>query len=104
VAGLDPSAAAITVTEPVNPGALMADRHGRPTVLVVRGLAVDPWQRAFVEAAAGSDPLVLVELGWPAADPPPVDLYVVTHGASAASCRAVADLLFAPAPAGAPHG
>ena len=86
--------------------ARVLDRYaGRPIVVVVRGLAAAPWQRSVVEsAAAGAGPLVLVELGWPALDPPAADAYVVTHGASAASCRAAADLLVASARRGVGGG
>jgi hypothetical protein len=59
-------------------------------VVVVRDLDVHAWQRDVV---IRMQPRVVVEVGWPGADRPPCEAYVVSHGAALSSTRAVAELL-----------
>jgi beta-N-acetylhexosaminidase len=67
----------------------------RPIVVASRDTHRHPWARQFVEALCAVHPVVLVEMGWPAAWRPAGALaYVATYGASRATTRAVTDLLF----------
>jgi beta-N-acetylhexosaminidase len=72
-----------------------AAAQARPVVVLSRDTHRVPWAREFVEALAAAQPVVLVEMGWPAAwRPAGIVAYVATHGASRATSRALAELLF----------
>lgn len=65
----------------------------RPVVVVVRDLPVHRWQGHVIERVLRVQPgAVVVEMGWPSAEPPSQG-WVVSHGASRANACAVAELL-----------
>src|SRR5262249_21840271 len=68
---------------------------GRALGVLSRGTPPVPWARRSLAAPGAVHPVVLVEMGWPAAwRPTGAVAYVAAHGASRATSRAVADLLF----------
>ena len=73
---------------------LLAPAGGRPLVVVARDPSRSPAQAALLAGllAARGD-AVVVDMGWPGPAAPGGRTRVVTHGASAASARAVAELL-----------
>jgi beta-N-acetylhexosaminidase len=74
---------------------VLAQAGPRPIVVLSRDTHRVAWARDFVEALGRRHPVVLVEMGWPAAwRPAGVLAYVATYGASRATSRALADLLF----------
>jgi beta-N-acetylhexosaminidase len=80
---------------PLSVDSVLALAHDRPLVVLGRDMHRTAGARSFVEALAARHPVVLVEMGWPASwRPAGVVAYVATYGASRASSRALADLLF----------
>ena len=71
----------------------LSRHNGDATVIAVRDLDVHPWQRRVIEDLSATRRVVVVELGWPSANPPAAEGYIISHGASLASTRAVAELL-----------
>jgi beta-N-acetylhexosaminidase len=63
-------------------------------VIVVRDLDVHAWQRDVI-ARFSSTPRVVVELGWPSAERPDADAYIISHGAARVTTRAIAEVLSA---------
>ena len=85
---------AIVLHPPLSVDALVARAKDRPIVVLGRDTHRIAYARSFVEALAARHPVVLVEMGWPAAwRPAGVAAYVATHGASRATSRALAELL-----------
>ncbi|WP_329007722.1 glycoside hydrolase family 3 protein [Micromonospora rifamycinica] len=80
-----------TETDPAAVRRLAADR---PIVLVGRNLHRLPGGPALVAALAGTHPVTVVEMGWPARwRPAGVRAFVTTYGASHANGRAAAEAL-----------
>jgi beta-N-acetylhexosaminidase len=74
--------------------ALRATAGDRPIVFVGRNLHRMPGAPALIEALAATNPVVVVEMGWPSSwRPAGVRAFVTTYGASRANGRAAAELL-----------
>jgi beta-N-acetylhexosaminidase len=87
---------AIELRPPLSVESVLAQAGPRPVVVLSRDTHRVGWSRDFVEALGRRHPVVLVEMGWPAAwRPAGLLAYVATHGASRASSRALAELLAA---------
>jgi beta-N-acetylhexosaminidase len=66
----------------------------RAIIVVVRDTSVHQWQREVIDHCVSSGhATVVVEMGWSDSWRPASDAYVVSHGASRSSARAVIDLL-----------
>jgi beta-N-acetylhexosaminidase len=77
-----------------DPDELRATAGGRPLVFVGRNLHRMPGAPALIEALAATNPVVVVEMGWPSSwRPAGVRAFVTTYGASRANGRAAAELL-----------
>jgi beta-N-acetylhexosaminidase len=89
VARLDPEQ-----IEPARIEQLLAPAAGRPLVVVVRDPARSPAQSALVAGLLAARPdAVVVDMGWPEPQARGGRARIVTHGASAASAQAVAELI-----------
>ncbi|MGQ4511094.1 glycoside hydrolase family 3 N-terminal domain-containing protein [Streptomyces sp. DW26H14] len=72
----------------------LAPASGRPMVVVVRDAARHAWMgRALADLAAARPDAIVVEMGLPGAAAAPGALHVFTHGATAASGVAAAEML-----------
>jgi beta-N-acetylhexosaminidase len=77
-----------------DPAGLLSRAAGRPVVFVGRNVHRLPGAPALVETLAATNPVVLVEMGWPSAwRPKNVRAFVTTYGASHANGRAAAQTL-----------
>jgi beta-N-acetylhexosaminidase len=75
----------------VAPETLLAAARGRPIVVIGRHTHRNPAACALVERLAASNPVALVEMGWPSTwRPAGVRAFVTTYGASHANGRAAA--------------
>ncbi|GIE83984.1 glycoside hydrolase family 3 N-terminal domain-containing protein [Actinoplanes regularis] len=82
------------VASEVTADELIERAGGRPIVLVGRRVHEAAASRGLAEKLAAAWPSGVVELGWPSAwRPEGVRAFLVTHGASLASCRVAAEAL-----------
>jgi beta-N-acetylhexosaminidase len=97
LAAVDPAATAERLSEAVDGEmvtAALARAAGRPLVVVVRDPHRRPAQAALLHALLAARPdAVVVDMGWPDADPLPAAARVTTFGASRASGEAAAAML-----------
>jgi len=85
--------ATITAKDPVEERCtrFVHEAGNRPVLVVVRDAEVHAWQRDVVQRIVALRPVavVVVEMGWPSADPVPGAIHVVTYGASRSSADAL---------------
>jgi beta-N-acetylhexosaminidase len=77
-----------------SPADLRARAAGRPVVFVGRNLHRLPGAATLIEAVATTNPVAIVEMGWPSSwRPAGVRAFITTYGASRANGRAAAERL-----------
>lgn len=85
-----------TLAEPQSAAELTAIAAGRPIVVVARDTHRREGARKLVTDLAAAAPVVLVEMGWPAAwRPEGVTGYLATYGAASANAHAAVEVLLA---------